>query len=940
MPVQLNYISEGMLFDIQCEGKAVELPLRGMTDALARDDHWVLINTLSQWSECGFLESRGDGNYLLKPDNFYELTSEDRELLPIPDKAPNLAIREVGTIGSPEYAIQWQVLIRGVPFGRSLRRGCAVFAGKYEYILTQEQYKLLEVIASAGRQGSIQQQARFQAKCKYLARKANARLDKFTESRDFLFANEIECRPVLSPDDQQISFQPVIPELKDHPALAAQVSSQSSIGSSAFIYQNGRRTQVFIDAAQEQKFNEIQHIPPVCGKDIPRFIKNPLEFLPESPAFSSEEFQNQFAERVRGLKVRTARAMPYLNVRTAEDGKAQGSWLDILSGYKLEDEQGNDNDLTGMPEVSAQIAEAAQRGENCIYANGQWIEFDPDKIVRFEAARQKNGLSDGSARLPASMRQLILDIYDNLEGVDYSEASAQRLPEPKTFAPIPSGFRGQLLQHQRAGYTFMLSNYKINRGVLLADDMGLGKTVQVIALLTHLKEAGALPAALIVVPSSLTEKWKNEILKFSQNISDIYIHQGPARLRTPEAIGAHEVVLTTYETLARDQMILGLIKWSCVISDESQKIKNFKTLAANAIKGMNTPFRIAMTGTPVENRLAELWTIADFVQPGMLGSYKNFRDSYEVPICQGNETAIQQLLETLAPIYLRRTKEEVLELPPKEEIRVPLELNKIQIDLIGRSIADYQKNNKNGTALLPTIGRMIQICSHLRLVDDNGLPLEVPKAAALENESPKLEWLVERLREIRRRGEKALVFTRYKRMQALLKRVLWEEFALDAAIINGDIHSGQQRQEKIDLFNQHPGFHALILSPAAAGVGLDITSANHVVHFCRVWNPAVENQATDRAYRIGQERTVYVYYPIMRAPGIMTASPEERLDSLMCDKRELMKNVVIPGSYGKDISAEDFEDLMDDFAASAPPPKRSFSFSKLPFWGRAKEGER
>ena len=167
-------------------------------------------------------------------------------------------------------------------------------------------------------------------------------------------------------------------------------------------------------------------------------------------------------------------------------------------------------------------------------------------------------------------------------------------------------------------------------------------------------------------------------------------------------------------------------------------------MAANAIKGMNTPFRIAMTGTPVENRLAELWTIVDFVQPGMMGSYKNFRENYEIPIRRGEDSPIQKLLEAITPIYLRRTKEEVLELPSKAEIRIPLALSKIQIDLIARSISEYHQNKGGSAALLPTIGRMIQICSHPRLVDDNGLALQIPKTAALENESPKLKWLVGR----------------------------------------------------------------------------------------------------------------------------------------------------------------------------------------------------
>lgn len=944
MPVRAQYRSDGIWFQIQCGGKFIGLPLgsQGTRAAILnsdateciKDEHYSLIRCLNELKlELGDgLLGDAEKGYLLDPEHFYEVVESEKESirdllleLPVPKASPALSIDEIGHVGRSDYEVCWNVLIYGRPYGDSERVGCIVRAGKDWFCLSHEQYDLLTTIEQPPPMESIEDRARYQARCKSLAIRAGARMSNFTENRDFLFPEVVECRPVMSEDGREIRFEPIISDAdKKELGEAEDLFHQGRHEGISCLYRNGKRTKVVWGDGVGEKAQSIAELTPVTGTDVPKFARNPLQFLPDdvSEQMSDDELEG-FADRVKGLKIRTSRAMPYLNVTKAEgpSGKS-GGWFNIDAGYKIEDDQNDDVDAVPGEknnDISQQIVEAAKRGEHAVYdeENGKWIEFDPEKILSFEEARQKANLSDEP--VTSQSKNLILDIFENIEGIEYTEnipeASNDNIPFDGSHAEVefqapPASFRGKLKKYQLEGYNFIRSNYEHNRGVLLADDMGLGKTIQVIAFLLHLQGKDLLSPALVVLPKTLIENWQNEIRKFAPTIRGVYVHQGWERRRRAEEIGRFEIVLTTYETLARDQVELGKVRWSCVISDESQRVKNFRTLAANAIKGMNTKFRIAMTGTPVENRLAEFWSIVDFVQPGLLGSYKEFRHAYELPIQQDEHGKIDQLVNAVAPIYLRRTKEKELaaELPPKEEQHVFLQLNKIQKDLIAKSIRDHRRSQQK--TVLPLILRILEISSHPRLVDNNGLQGSGSMAELME-ESPKLEWLMDELEEIKQRGDKAVLFTRFVRMQSILQRTISERFDVLPEIINGTIHSSRQRI--IDEFGRVPGFNVLILSPDAAGVGLNVTSANHVIHFTRVWNPAVENQSTDRCYRIGQEKPVHVYYPVMLGKGFMSPTPEERLNDILTSKRELMKNVIIPKGLEQDIKASDFKDIVDNY---------------------------
>jgi len=301
--------------------------------------------------------------------------------------------------------------------------------------------------------------------------------------------------------------------------------------------------------------------------------------------------------------------------------------------------------------------------------------------------------------------------------------------------------------------------------------------------------------------------------------------------------------------------------------------------------------------------LSELWSIVDFVQPGLLDGYKTFKQTYETPISINSEDKdclVDKLVTQLNPIFIRRTKEDVLSdaLPKKEELVVPIEIDYASENFYRMIISDIGSEKQ---MILATITKLLMLCSHPKLVAGGDI---LEGANELIETSPKLAWTVETLDKIFQKNEKVIIFTKYTKMQAILRYVIYEKFGIDAKIINGDVTGN--RAGMVDDFSRIQGASVLILSPRAAGVGLTITAANHVIHYTREWNPAVENQATDRAYRIGQNKPVTVYYPIIRASDFTTV--EERLDELLASKRELMKSVIVPANL--EIKIDEFADVL------------------------------
>ena len=531
-------------------------------------------------------------------------------------------------------------------------------------------------------------------------------------------------------------------------------------------------------------------------------------------------------------------------------------------------------------------------------------------------------------------------IETNIEAVGYTEGQGSaHLTFDKdltTGLALPSTLQVELKEHQSIGVAWLQHLWRNSpefySGCVMADDMGLGKTLQLLAFIVwYLEQPNPLPV-LIVAPVSLLENWQNEIKKFftsdcahvltlygktltAKKVTQSLIDQrlldnGLTKFLIDGWIGDANLVLTTYETMRDLSISLGQQTWSIMVCDEAQKIKTPGTLVTDAAKAQKALFKIACTGTPVENSLTDLWCLFDFVQPGLLGPLNRFGLSYRRPIENASgdaeqSEALEKLKALIEPQLLRRTKSEVAkDLPIKyddthEHIRQKnrIQLNDYQRRLYREAIGDYQQimrtNVQGSNPILGVLHRLRAICADPRpngLQPDFGLSID-----AYRKQSPKFNWLIERLDEILRKKEKALIFTEYLDLQRVLKYYLDQRYKLSLRIINGSVKSSSEatesRQNFIDEFQASEGFSVLILSPKAAGFGLNIQAANHVIHYTRPWNPAVEDQATDRAYRIGSTRDVYVYYPtvydddLLHFDGILTF--EAKLDDLLRRKRAL-----------------------------------------------------
>lgn len=518
---------------------------------------------------------------------------------------------------------------------------------------------------------------------------------------------------------------------------------------------------------------------------------------------------------------------------------------------------------------------------------GAWLSIEPRRARAFlEAMQEVEQSSDGQWRIASSRLGLVLDVISNVEQLEFELQPAEKVPRSMSPSyPPPKSLQAKLYPYQTFGYGWLRYLHENRLGGLLADEMGLGKTLQVLALFSYLHDEGILRPSLLVVPNGLVPSWRRELARSCPTITKIHEHHGFERVRDRDFLKRHELVITTYGTLRRDQLMLAEIDWQLVVCDEAQNVKNPTAQVTSVAKALKACTRVALTGTPVENGLSELWCIVDFVQPGKLGSWSEFRRAFERPIIVGSEAAAaQRLQQRLDPHYLRRLKEDVLkDLPEKREVRYRVPLSKQQLQAYVACRAALRSRQMNP---LQALNHLIQLASHPQLTrpDQEGMTVD-----ELLECCPKLAKTLEILEAIKSKGEKAVVFTRFRRMQDILQEVIADRVGCVAPIINGE-DSGQLRQQRVDEFNRQPGFGTLILSPEAAGVGFNITEANHVIHYTRLWNPAKENQATDRVHRVGQKKIVTVHYPI--AVGDDFKSIEEHLDELLIEKGRLAKNVL------------------------------------------------
>ncbi|MEH2270772.1 MAG: DEAD/DEAH box helicase [Nostoc sp.] len=534
--------------------------------------------------------------------------------------------------------------------------------------------------------------------------------------------------------------------------------------------------------------------------------------------------------------------------------------------------------------------------------NGEWVELRPQDIKTaqtfFTTRKDQMALSlEDALRFSTGDTQAI----EKLPVVSFDASGALQeligaLTNNQAIAPLPTpaGFKGQLRPYQERGAAWLSFLERWGLGACLADDMGLGKTVQFIAFLLHLKEQDALEnPTLLVCPTSVLGNWEREVNKFAPSLKILQYHgdKRPKGKAFLEAVKKHDLIVTSYSLLHRDIKSLQSVSWQIIVLDEAQNVKNPEAKQSKAVRQLEATFRIALTGTPVENRLQELWSILDFLNPGYLGNKQFFQRRFAMPIEKYGDTAsLTQLRSLVQPFILRRLKSDrdiIQDLPDKQEMTVFCGLTGEQAALyqqiVEQSLVEIESAEglQRRGMILALLIKLKQICNH---------PAQYLKQATLEqHNSAKLLRLEEMLEEVLAEGDRALIFTQFAEWGKLLKPYLEKQLGREIFFLYGST-SKKQREEMIDRFQHDPqGPPIMILSLKAGGVGLNLTRANHVFHFDRWWNPAVENQATDRVFRIGQTRNVQVH------KFVCTGTLEEKIHDMIESKKQLAEQVVGAG---------------------------------------------
>jgi len=540
-----------------------------------------------------------------------------------------------------------------------------------------------------------------------------------------------------------------------------------------------------------------------------------------------------------------------------------------------------------------------------IQVRGQWVELRPEEVeaaIAFFQKKHSNGhMSFGDALrigLGQEASELGLPVMD-IEGDGWIRELLDRLTGNTKIDPIktPSNFHGKLRPYQLKGVSWLAFLKQFGFGACLADDMGLGKTIELISLLLHDRDkpqsASKTDPALLICPMSIVGNWHKELQRFAPSLN-VMVHHGHERLSgeafEQEAI-RHDIVITTYSLALRDKEHLSHLEWEYVVVDEAQNIKNDAAKQTQAIKKLNARHKIALTGTPVENRLSELWSIMEFLNPGYLGSGTDFRKNFAIPIERYRDSNRAESLKRLVqPFVLRRLKTDktiIADLPDKMEMKVFCNLTQEQASLyeavVQEMLAKIEESEgiERKGLVLSTLLKLKQVCNH---------PTQfVADGSALPGRSGKLARLEEMLEEALEEGDKALIFTQFAEMGTLLRQHLQDTLGREVLFLHGGTPK-KQRDIMVQRFQEdRRGAPLFILSLKAGGVGLNLTAANHVFHFDRWWNPAVENQATDRAFRIGQKKNVQVH------KFVCIGTLEERIDQMIEQKKELAESIVGSG---------------------------------------------
>jgi SNF2 family DNA or RNA helicase len=556
-----------------------------------------------------------------------------------------------------------------------------------------------------------------------------------------------------------------------------------------------------------------------------------------------------------------------------------------------------------------------------VKVRGQWVQLSAEEIQAALDFWKSNATAQASVR---QVVQMALGAVPTPGGLPVSGVTATgwveeflaQLEGRSNFEelPPPGEFHGTLRPYQLRGYSWLGFLRRCGLGACLADDMGLGKTVQTLALIQRDYTANGRRPTLLICPMSVVGNWQKEAERFTPELP-VLVHHGSQREKSSafkENAEKQAIVLSSYALLHRDLELFKQVAWAGVILDEAQNIKNPETKQAKAARSLPADCRIALTGTPVENHVGDLWSIMEFLNPGFLGTQAAFKRTFFIPIQANRDPEASQRLKRLTgPFLLRRLKTDktiIADLPDKLEMKVYCTLTKEQASLYAavvgeadRALNEAEEGIQRKGVILATLSKLKQVCNHpAHFLGDN---------SAIPDRSGKLARLTEMLEEALEAGDRALIFTQFSEMGAIIQRHLQETFGREVLFLHGGVPK-KQRDRMVERFQatggqpSPDGPRLFVLSLKAGGTGLNLTAANHVFHFDRWWNPAVENQATDRAFRIGQTRNVQVH------KFLCVGTLEEKIDEMIERKQEVAAKVVGTGEgWLTELSNEQLKEL-------------------------------
>tara|TARA_R110001592_G_scaffold262565_1_gene527642 strand:- start:16126 stop:19317 length:3192 start_codon:yes stop_codon:yes gene_type:complete len=841
-----------------------------------------------------------------------ERRTKDALNLP-PDINLDLYISSSGSLRSPDLKFNFG-FFDFYPNGEQIFgnvNGPFFLSEEQNYLLSQAQFETIKAIQDFNElttQKSLGTNLESFSKIKELSLSSQSKLEEILQKEEVLIPSKIKIKPIMI--GEKVAVMPDL-DLEDENNFPALLKMGNSVREIYPVASGKNKVRVVFReeqqvALQNLKANFLKQVP--TDDVLEKALDNPIEFF--DPDIFDLEY---YSDRVKELGLYKPKFYPFVSPYKSE-------WIPGLK--VVHPTEGTKKITIGsfaeLDNLNSIIDQAKKDGLQKIEWKNNDIPLtvaeDLSEISQKQLASPKKPIEKKD--LKTRNEDLVLIIEENADFLGYIEEikNLDKIQELPLF-PVKS-LRPDILlkKHQEHGVAWLQYHFK-NKipGCLLADDMGLGKTLQVLFFLEFVyQNSSENKPSLVVAPVSLLENWQNEYQKFFEptQLEILTLYGGNIKVpsqydkATVERFSKKQLILTNYETLRRYQLNLGAVDFAVVALDEAQKIKSPGTLVTNAAKALKADFKIAMTGTPVENSLVDLWCILDFTTPGLLGTAKEFAKEFQNPLKKENtdlEALGEKLYSKVEPLVMRRMKTDVAkDLPEKHIIKKEIQMPKEQVEayeLIISSVQDDQSNpEKDKNKMLAAIRDMRDVSDHPYLLNKE---LDRYEVDDLIKSSAKLLALMAWVESIQEKGEKVIIFADRRETQRMIQRVIGFKFGTRPAIINGETPSivskrsqKQSRQQTIDVFQSVSGFNTIIMSPLAAGVGLNVTEANHVIHYSRHWNPAKEDQATDRAYRIGQTKDVYVYYPL--ATHLELKTFDLTLDSLLDNKRSLASSTLFP----------------------------------------------